>query len=47
MLFRVTGLNNKGKQIVQTVRTGSKQEIISNPSKYGFASVLHTKQLKE
>lgn len=46
MLFKVTGLNSKGKQIVQTVRAGSKQEIISRPDKHGFTSIIHTKQLK-
>ena len=47
MLFRVTGLNNKGKQIVQTIRASSKQEIIANPDKHGFTTIIHTKQMKE
>ena len=46
MLFQVTGLNNKGKQIQLTVRAPSKHDIVANPEKHGFTSIIHTKQLK-
>lgn len=46
MLFRVTGLNNKGKQIVLDIRAPSKQHILTNMVKWGFTEVIHTKQLK-
>ena len=46
MRFRVTGLNNNGKQIVQDIRAPSKQHILTNMVKWGFTEVIHTKQLK-
>lgn len=46
MLFRVTGLNSNGKQIVQDIKAPSKQHILTNTAKWGFTEIIHIKQLK-
>ena len=46
MLFRVTGLNMHGTQITKYVKANTKQEILSNLSRFGFSEIIHTKQLK-
>ena len=46
MLFRVTGLNNSGKQIVQDIKAPSKQHILTNKVTWGFTEIIHIKQLK-
>lgn len=46
MLFQVTGLNAKGKQVSKDIRAGSKQEILNNKEIHGFMEIIHTKQKK-
>ena len=46
MRFRVTGLNMNGTLITKDVKANSKQEILSNLSRFGFSEIIHTKQLK-
>ena len=46
MRFRVTGLNMYGTPITKDVKANSKQEILSNLSRFGFSEIIHAKQLK-